>query len=29
MEQAVSKGWRRKGVKIEFLKSTGGSASGG
>ena len=29
MEEAISKGWRRKGVKIEFQKSTGGSASGG
>lgn len=27
MEEAVSKGWRRKGVKIEFSK-TGGSSSG-
>jgi hypothetical protein len=29
MEEAISKGWRRKGVKIEFRKSTGSSASGG
>ncbi len=28
MEEAISKGWRRKGVKIEFQKTTGSSASG-
>lgn len=29
MEEAISKGWKRKGVKIRFRKSTGSSASGG
>ena len=29
MQEAISKGWRRKGIKIEFKKSTGSSASGG
>jgi hypothetical protein len=29
MEEAISRGWRRKGVKIEFRKSTGSFASDG